>query len=170
MPILKRKVLAYIAHEGRLLVFRHRDFPEAGIQVPGGTLEENEPPTQAILREAAEETGLAGLLIQRKIGEQVLKMSDYGLDEIHHRYYFQLVCDTPPPQTWIHEEMSPSDGSPAPIAFEFFWAKLPNGVPPLAGGQDKFLYRLIDFMIAEGTCCSRTMRVVDQYAGQQPDL
>ncbi len=47
----------------------------------------------------------------------------------------------------------PSDGSPAPITLEFFWVKLPNDIPPLAGNQDKFLYRMIDFMIAEGTCC-----------------
>lgn len=33
------KVYAYITHEERLLVFKHVDFPEVGIQVPGGTLD-----------------------------------------------------------------------------------------------------------------------------------
>ena len=152
MPTFKRKVLAYLAHQGRLLVFRHRDFPEAGIQVPAGTLETGETPEQAVLREATEKTGLSGLLIVRKLGEQVLKMNDYGLDEIHHRYFFQLICSAPPPETWTHNEIHPSDGSPAPITLEFFWVKLPNDIPPLAGNQDKFLYRMIDFMIAEETC------------------
>ena len=36
MPVIKRKVYAYLVHAGKLRVFRHRDFPEAGIQVPGG--------------------------------------------------------------------------------------------------------------------------------------
>jgi 8-oxo-dGTP diphosphatase len=151
--MFKRKVLAYLAHEGKLLVFRQRDFPAAGIQVPAGTLEPGESPEETILREAAEETGLGGLLIVRKLGEQVLKMNDYGLDEIQHRYFFQLISPDSLPETWTHNERHPSDGSPAPIALEFFWAKLPNEVPPLAGNQDKFLYRMIDFMIAEGICC-----------------
>ena len=99
MPIFKRKALAYLAHNGRLLVFRHRDFPEAGIQVPAGTMEAGEAPEAAVLREAAEETGLSGLLIVRKLGEQVIKMNDYGLDEIQHRYYFQLISPTPPPSS-----------------------------------------------------------------------
>ncbi len=151
MSLLKRKVLAYIAYNGYLLVFRHPDFPESGLQVPGGTLEPGETPEEAVLREATEETGLGGLLIQRRLGEQVRKMSDCGLDEIHHRFYYQLLCTIPPPETWIHNENHPSDGSPAPIVFEFSWARLPN-IPTLAGGQDYMLYRLIEFTIAEETC------------------
>ena len=34
-----QKVYAYITRAEQLLVFSHVDFPEAGIQVPGGTLE-----------------------------------------------------------------------------------------------------------------------------------
>jgi 8-oxo-dGTP diphosphatase len=169
MPILKRKVLAYIAHQGQLLVFRHRDFPEAGLQVPAGTLAEGETPERAVLREAAEETGLDGLLVVRKLGEQVLKMDAHGPDEIHHRYFYQLVSPEAPPDTWQHSEVSPSDGSPGPIVFEFFWARLPN-VPPLASNQDKFLYRLIDFMIAEGAWSPRAIGMVEPYARQQPNL
>lgn len=58
MPAYKDKVLAYITHGNRLLVFRHPHAPEAGIQVPAGTVEEGEDPGTAVLREAAEETGL----------------------------------------------------------------------------------------------------------------
>ena len=39
---MKQKVLAYIIQDDRLLVFRHTQFPEAGIQVPGGTVEQGE--------------------------------------------------------------------------------------------------------------------------------
>ena len=49
---LKQKVYAYITHANRLLVFRHVDEPDAGIQVPGGTMEEGEAPDEAVMREA----------------------------------------------------------------------------------------------------------------------
>lgn len=60
MPLVK-KVYAYITRGEQLLVFNHVDFPEAGIQVPGGTLEPDELPESAVLREALKETGLEGL-------------------------------------------------------------------------------------------------------------
>ena len=34
MPILIHKAFAYITHGHRLLVFRHADFSQAGIEVP----------------------------------------------------------------------------------------------------------------------------------------
>ncbi len=49
-----------------LLLFEH---PHAGIQIPAGTMEPGEPPAQAALREANEETGLAELTISRFLGE-----------------------------------------------------------------------------------------------------
>jgi 8-oxo-dGTP pyrophosphatase MutT (NUDIX family) len=58
LPITKRKALAYITWGNSLLVFRHPHVPAAGIQVPGGTIEEGESPEEAVLREAIEETGL----------------------------------------------------------------------------------------------------------------
>jgi 8-oxo-dGTP pyrophosphatase MutT (NUDIX family) len=139
MPTIKRKAYAYIVHEGRLLVFRHVDSPEAGIQVPGGTMEAGETPEAAALREATEETGLSGLKIVAFLGEQLLDASDFGLDQIHQRYFFQLSCPENPPETWIHYETDPSDGTPGPIAFEFFWAELPNSVPVLIAEMDYFV-------------------------------
>jgi ADP-ribose pyrophosphatase YjhB (NUDIX family) len=61
-------VLAYITCQQKLLVFRHSYEPEAGIQVPAGTIEEGEPPEQAVLCEAFAETGLTGLMgsVKRK--------------------------------------------------------------------------------------------------------
>jgi hypothetical protein len=38
------KVYAYFTRRDQLLVFRHVDFPEVGIQVPGGTVEGDEAP------------------------------------------------------------------------------------------------------------------------------
>ena len=45
--------------------FKHRDIHEAGIQVPGGTVNEGETLEAAILREVQEESGLRHLCIER---------------------------------------------------------------------------------------------------------
>ena len=42
-----------------LLVFEHAGQPEAGLQVPGGTVEDGEAPLTAVAREVLEESGLA---------------------------------------------------------------------------------------------------------------
>ena len=38
MADCKQKAFAYITHGNRLLVFRHVHHPEAGVQVPVGTV------------------------------------------------------------------------------------------------------------------------------------
>ena len=78
MPTLKRKVVTYITSGNALLVFRHPDFPEAGIQVPAGTIEEGEAPEAAALREAFEETGLTGLTLVAPLGEHVRDVTPLG--------------------------------------------------------------------------------------------
>lgn len=87
----KRKAFAYITQGNSLLVFEHDNAPEAGIQVPAGSIEANETPEQAVLREAREETGLQKLSLIRFLGEQIRDMSDYGKPEIHHRYFYHLT-------------------------------------------------------------------------------
>jgi 8-oxo-dGTP diphosphatase len=125
------KVFAYITHQNRLLVFRHTDFPEAGIQVPAGTVREHEDLSTAVLREAREETGLTDLTIKTYLGEQIRSMEDVGKQEIHHRHFYHLLCEGNPPDWWQHNETDSSDGGPAPIRFEFFWADIPHQIPEL---------------------------------------
>jgi len=54
----KLKVFAYIIRhknqQAELLVFEHRDYPEAGIQVPAGTVEDQEALEAALMREVEE--------------------------------------------------------------------------------------------------------------------
>ncbi len=125
------KVFAYITNQNRLLIFRHTDFPEAGIQVPAGTVRINEELPAAVLREAREETGLQDLEIKTYLGEQIRNMEDVGKDEIHHRYFYHLLCASDPPAQWQHDETDASDGSSSPIRFEFFWAAIPDQIPEL---------------------------------------
>jgi 8-oxo-dGTP pyrophosphatase MutT (NUDIX family) len=137
MPVL-RKVFAYITHGDRLLVFSHPHAPEAGIQVPAGTVEPGEPVEAAVLREAWEETGLPGLTLARFLGEQVRDMADFGRDEVHHRYFYHLVCGGDPPATWEHWEGYAADGSGAHL-FAFFWACLPDEIPELIADHGALL-------------------------------
>ena len=131
MAAVISKVFAYITHRNRLLVFRHADFPEAGIQVPAGTVKTNEDLVAAVLREAEEETGLRDLTVKVFLGEQIRNMQDVGKDEIHHRHFYHLVCNNDPSDQWQHDETDPSDGGVESIRFEFFWATLPDQIPEL---------------------------------------
>lgn len=144
-----QKVFAYITHRNRLLVFTHPDFPEAGIQVPAGTVKPNEDLRDAALREAEEETGLSGLVLASYLGEQVLDMSACGIDQVHHRHFFHLLYGGDPPERWQHTETDPSDGSPVPIWFEFFWAALPGQIPPLICDHGKMLPALLEKLRSE---------------------
>lgn len=64
------KVAAFVVRKKndlpQLLVFSH---PSAGIQIPSGTVEENEGLESALFREVKEETGLTKWKLVRKLGE-----------------------------------------------------------------------------------------------------
>ena len=146
MTTTREKVVAYITHTDpdsgmhRLLVFTHPLSPEAGIQVPAGTMDPGELPEVAVLREAYEETGLTDLEIVRFLGERTIDVRPWSKDEFHHRHFFHLLVRNTPPETWIHHETDPSDlpGHP-PIPFAFYWVPLPDGVPDLIGEQGALL-------------------------------
>jgi 8-oxo-dGTP diphosphatase len=110
-----------------------------GIQVPAGTVEPGEEPDAAVLREAWEETGLAGLKLAGFLGERLYV--HYSLPEVHQRYFYHLVCEGDPPDAWQHWERNASDGS-ADHLFEFFWALLPVGVPEMVADHDALLPEL----------------------------
>ncbi|MFI7215312.1 NUDIX domain-containing protein [Micromonospora maritima] len=139
-----QKVVAYIVREGRLLVFVHADdegFDESGLQVPAGTVRAGEPPEQAVLREASEETGLHGLRIERYLGAAEWDMRPYA-DAVHVRHFFHLsVGAVDVPDRWIAEERG--DGGAEPVRFELYWLPLRQG-HVLSAGQSALLGRLVD--------------------------
>jgi ADP-ribose pyrophosphatase YjhB (NUDIX family) len=140
--LVTRKVVAYITNGNRLLVFRQPDYPNAGIQIPGGTVGHGEALDAAVLREAFEETGLDGLTLAGFLGDRLIDQGPVGKDEVHHRYYFHLVCPGAPPETWRHVETDPSEGPDQEITFEFWWAAMPDEVPALIMGRDLLLPEL----------------------------
>jgi ADP-ribose pyrophosphatase YjhB (NUDIX family) len=140
--MIRRKVLAYVTHADRLLVFRHVDHPDAGLQVPGGTVEAGEACEAAVRREVAEEAGLTDLGKPRLVGMREIREVGSEKGVILRRRFYHLVCRETPAERWRHVEEHASDGS-GPLVFEFWWVPLPGGVPPLAGGQDEFIPAVI---------------------------
>lgn len=122
-----------------LLVFRHPHHADAGIQVPGGTVQDNESLEDAVLREAAEETGLSGFEIRACLGKQDQDLSPWGKDGFARRYFYHLAYHGPAPATWQHYETDPSEGDEDSILFEFFWVHYPDQVPPLIADQGLYL-------------------------------
>lgn len=145
-----QKAFAYITAQHHLLVFRQPYALEAGIQVPAGTIEEHEQAEKAVLREAFEETGLADLTLNCCLGEYERDMADFGRDEIHHRFFYHLQYHGKLVSTWQHEELYHSSSpSSTPVVFEFFWAPLPFGVPPLIADHGIILPQLVKILTVE---------------------
>jgi 8-oxo-dGTP pyrophosphatase MutT (NUDIX family) len=157
--VTHRKAFAYITHENHLLVFEHPESPEAGIQVPAGSIKPGESPQAGALREAQEETGLTGLSVCCFLGEQIRDMSDFSshVGQVHHRYFYHLLCeDENLPDSWLHGERFPSvdeegekpsfDSDGFTHRFRFFRARLPDEVPPLIADHDYYLPVLIEHL------------------------
>ena len=135
------KAFAYITHGIDLLVLRHPDFPEAGIQVPAGTIETGEAPDAAVMREAFEETGLTNLKMKGFLGKCHYDMSAWGGDPSQNRYFFHVELEDEVPASWQHKETN--GGKAEPIVFEFYWVRIPDEIPELIAGHGQMLAALI---------------------------
>ena len=138
------KVVAYIVREksGRreLLTFTHRDFPEAGIQVPAGTVEDGEEIEAGLRREVVEETGLHDFDIVREVATYNWVHPVTG--NIHERHVFLIAAPTSTPDEW---EWVETDGGKKPklegYVFRYGWADLANEID-LAGDLGDYLHAI----------------------------
>lgn len=100
---MKRKAYAYVLRAGStgadVLVFTHRDHPEAGVQVPKGSIEPDESPADAARREALEEVGLSALTFLGAVGHDSWRDAD-GAEQERHFYAFRAPADVP--SSWEH--------------------------------------------------------------------
>jgi len=122
LPRLKRqRVVAYLTRAGEngreLLVFEHRDYPEAGVQVPAGRLDPGEDLEPALLREIAEESGLENVRI---IGE--LPDSESHYESRYENHGFHAVADGELPDEWEHVVYG--DGDDAGLTFRYRWVPI----------------------------------------------
>ena len=135
------KAICYIVRDGELLVFRHRDHPSAGVQVPAGTLQPDEPPSIGALRETEEETGRSGFRIARALGSTDFEFRNeapgFERHEIHERHFFLLEPPVGLPDRWSHL----AEEGNGDFWFEFSWMTLTPDLV-LAADQHAYLARL----------------------------
>jgi 8-oxo-dGTP pyrophosphatase MutT (NUDIX family) len=110
---------------GRLLVFDHVDV-DAGTQVPGGGIHVEESAEHAVLREVSEESGLAGAVVVRKLGEAWGRSEPgnvpAGLEEhVQHAFHLRLE-QSPFGEEWEWAERS--GGDVIEHRFAFRWVSL----------------------------------------------
>ncbi|NQW30050.1 MAG: NUDIX domain-containing protein [Ignavibacteria bacterium] len=97
MMKIKHKFLVYLIRGDLVLVSYHIDHPAAGLQVPGGSVEPNESPIDAAVRELEEESGHTYSL-------QDAFVHEYGYypswdDAVHYRTSFILNLGSPSPHS-----------------------------------------------------------------------
>lgn len=131
------KAYGFVLREGaegqELLVFEHAGIPEAGLQVPGGTIEKGETPLQAVAREVLEESGLP-------LGDwQEAATFD------HEGSLWRCYATTPAivlPDAWRCEPLGPERAKG--LRFEYRWVALAGG-EALAGGQELARQAIVAF-------------------------
>lgn len=132
-----RKVFAYIIRgpeENReLLVFEYKGEPEAGVQVPGGTIAEGELLIDALYREVQEETGLP-----REVLDFAGKIHKYNYypdhkDKVYERNLFHFEYTGDQVDGWEHTIRS--NGRDNGMTLLFRWEPVDH-LPKLAMEQD----------------------------------
>ena len=138
----KKKVLAYITRQTdagpELLIFTHRDYPEAGLQVPGGTLDDGEDPLVGVLREVKEEAGLEDFTRVILLGETEYVATKK--QEIHTRSFFQLTYEEAGETTFVHTVTA--GVADKGLVFLYRWVSLMD-LSELAGGQGEMVGGII---------------------------
>lgn len=128
------RVLAYVTRErdGRrqLLVFDHRDYPEAGTQVPAGRLEPDEDLEAGLLRELEEEAGLTEARIVRKLGTFAPHTLPHGAHYTNHAFEVEAPGAR---ETWEHDVVG--DGDDAGLVFVYRWEPLSEALPLWLGSD-----------------------------------
>ena len=116
-------------------MFDHRDFPEVGTQVVGGTVEENEDFKMALKREIFEEAGLiTDTKLMSKIGETIYHRKDKPEQNIRH-YYEVITNDLP--DSWSH--IVESSGADNGMVFHFYWMPIHEAKLKLDGNFGELL-------------------------------
>lgn len=128
-----KKVYGYVTREieGKLqlLVFQH-PVPEAGIQIPKGTVEPGEDIKNAVIRETKEETGLGHFHVGHLLAEDYWENDD-GV--IHHRYFYHIHVPHAP-DFWDYQPTG--GGEEEGLTFHFFWMAEQNDVELCRGHGD----------------------------------
>ena len=138
---MRHKVMACVmrrtAGRRESLVFEHRDAPEAGVQVPAGTVEPGEDFEAAARRELAEEAGLGPTDVRL-----VRRLADaYEASYDQQRHVFEFEPARALPDRWSHTVQGA--GEDAGMVFEYHWVTVRPELK-LAGAQERYLHLLAE--------------------------
>ena len=112
MPLRKR-VVVYVERADGLLVFEHRDDPDAGTQDPAGGVHRDEGLVEAAIREVCEETGVRLDTDPTPLGTH--EHLD-GLGQPALSYFFRADAPDGLPDLWQH--IVSGDGADAALVFD----------------------------------------------------
>jgi 8-oxo-dGTP pyrophosphatase MutT (NUDIX family) len=133
---LKQKVLAYIYRDhskAELLVFDHVKYAEVSPQVVGGTVEQNESPEDAIVREVFEEGGLK-FNNPKFIGAFPYFRADINQQQVRHVFEF---ISKELPNHWMHTVSSGADDKG--MSFRFYWLSVSKAKSLLVADMGAYL-------------------------------
>ncbi len=137
--IIKNKVLAYIfrktGEKNEVLVFDHRNDPEVNPQVPAGTVDTDEAPEKAVLREILEESGLIFSKHNQYLGCFEYFRDD--IQELHQRHVYTFVSENLPDK-WEH--LVSGGGEDQGLIFDYYWLKIEDAKNNLVIGLGEYLY------------------------------
>jgi len=116
------KVGTYIVRESsegynQLLIFAHKNHPEAPLQIPGGTIEPKETPREAVTREVKEETGLKKFKIVTKLG--IATYYKTVLEQKIKRHFYLLRVTEETKDSW--EQKVKGSGKDEGLIFSCRW-------------------------------------------------
>jgi 8-oxo-dGTP pyrophosphatase MutT (NUDIX family) len=110
---LRERVDVYVERSDGLLVFDHRDHPEAGTQVPAGGVDRGEELLDAVSREVREETGVL-------LDAEPTPLGEYehldGLGQPTLSYFFRVDAPGDLPDAWQH--VVTGDGDDIGLVFD----------------------------------------------------
>jgi 8-oxo-dGTP pyrophosphatase MutT (NUDIX family) len=114
------RVVVYVRKGRELLVFEHRDHPEAGTQVPAGGVEPGEDLVAAASREVEEETGLRIATAPILLGSHD---HDDGLGRPARSHFFRAAAPADVPDRWEH---TVTGGADSGLVFLCRWEANPT--------------------------------------------
>jgi 8-oxo-dGTP pyrophosphatase MutT (NUDIX family) len=124
--LVRRRAVVYATRErdGRteLLTIETLEYPEEGIQVPAGRIDHGESLEDGLLRELAEETGVAAARIVRELPDFECNYRNFS-----HNHAFHVEIEDETPDDWEHRVVG--NGADAGLTHHCRWVRFSADLP-----------------------------------------